>query len=283
MAEELRKDIIVSIKTDTKDAQQGIDDVKKGLDNLNETPVDKPFKSLKTELKEANKAYYELANAIRTVEEELGEIGNQFGKTSAQYQEAENRLKGLQGQFTAAAQKSADLKDAFQEANKTIQAFNPDNKLQSLVGVAQGATGAVQGVAGAMAFLGVESDTAAETMAKLQGLMAFSDALNSVDDIKNSFKNFGQVIQQTSLFQKANAVTTNLASGAMRILGLSANATSFSFQALKTAIAATGIGLLVVAISTLLPIISNWISGTDDAEAAQKRLASAIEGVNRAF
>jgi hypothetical protein len=255
MADDSRKEIIVSVGLDTSEVSQGVDQVKNKLGTINEVDVSKSVRSFKTEIKEA----VQQAKAME----------DQFGKNSQQ--------------FTDAAKKVASLKDRFGEFNQTISSFNPDNKLQALVGIAKGATGAIQGTAGAMAFLGVESDSASQTIAKLQGLMAFSDALNSVDDIKNSFKNFGSVIQSTTVFQKANAVATNLTSGAMRILGVSAEATSFSFKALKTAIAATGIGLLVVGISTLLPMISNWISGTDGAEKAQKRLAAAMEGVNRAF
>jgi hypothetical protein len=193
----------------------------------------------------------------------------QFGKNSTQ--------------FATAAKNVANLKDQFSEFNQSVQAFNPDNKLQALVGLARGATGALQGATGAMAFLGIESGKSSEIIAKLQGLMAFSQALNSVDDIKNSFKNFGTVIQSMTVFQKANAAATNLAAGAMRLFGISVEATSTGFKVLKAAIISTGIGLLIIGVTALIQKISEWVSSTGDAEKAQEKLKKAVTAVNESL
>jgi len=246
------KEVIIKIGADTGDAASEVSNLKNKIGELNDSPLDKPFKSFKAQIKEA------------TIEAQ--KMAEQFGQNSKQ--------------FADAAKKVANLKDEFSDLNATVGAFNPDNKLQALSGAARGAVGALQGATGAMAFLGVTGDTAAETMAKLQGLMAFSEALNSVDDIKNSFNNFGRVIESTTVFQKGNVVVTNLMVGAMRLLGITANTTSTAFRALKVAIAATGIGLLVVAIGTLLPMITEWITGTDAAEKAQRKLKETVESLN---
>jgi len=249
---DLEKNIIISVSTDTSAADQGIDDVKKQLGEVNNQPIDKPFKTLKAQIKEAKI--------------ELEKVTAEFGAASKE--------------ASAAALKVAELKDEFSEVNARVEAFNPDNKLQALVSVSKGAIGAIQGVSGAMAFLGVESSTATETMAKLQGLMAFSDALNSVDDIKNAFKNFGSVIQSATIFQKGNAAATSLAAGAMKLFGISADVTSTSFRVLKGVLASLGIGLIIAAVTELIPIISNWISNTDEAEAAQRRLEEVVKSLN---
>lgn len=224
MADELEKKIIVSVSTDTGDASKDIDDLKGKVDNLNNAKLDKPFKSFKAEIKEA------------TIEAKKME--DQFGRNSTE--------------FTNAAKRVADLRDKFGEFNQSINAFNPDNKLQAFVSIAKGATGAVQGVTGAMQFLGVESGSATEAIAKLQGLMAFSDSLNSIDDIKNAFSNFNGVIQSTTIAQKANAAATTVTSAVMKALGISTEVTSFGFKALKGAIIATGIGALAIGLVALV-------------------------------
>ncbi len=190
MAEETN--IILSIKADTSGASSGVDELKNKIGSINNTPIDKPFKNFKAEIKEAI--------------EDAQRLEAQFGKNSAEFRNAATRV--------------AELKDRFGEFNQSISSFNPDNKLNALVSAARGATGAVQGVTGAMQFLGLQSGSAEQAIAKLQGLMAFSQALDSVDDIKNSFKNFGNVIQSTTAFQKANAAETTVTSVAMKALGI---------------------------------------------------------------
>jgi hypothetical protein len=252
MSEEIKKIGIVEIRADTSDVQKGIKDIKGNLEGINNTPVDKPFKSLKNELKEAT--------------QEAQKIGREFGTNSQQ--------------FASAAKRVAELRDRFQETNQAVAAFNPDNKLQALVSLSRGAIGALQGVSGAMAFVGVSSENAQQTIAKLQGLMAFSDALNSLDDIKNSFKNFNTVLSGSTVLQKANAIANSVTAGTLRLLGVSATTASAGFQALKVAIISTGIGALVIGITALISKISDWTSGTKEAEKAQERLAIAIKSVN---
>lgn len=190
---ENQKEIIVSIKTDASGAGEGISQVKTQLNELNNTSVDQPFKSLRQQIREA------LTDAQHMAE--------QFGRNSQQ--------------FVDATVKVAGLKKEFREINETIAGFSPDNKLASLSQVAKGAAGTINGIGGAFVAMGVESSKATETLARLQGLLAFSEALKNVDDIKNGFENFGLVIKN---------VVVN------------------AFTSLRGAVLATGIGTLLVAI-----------------------------------
>ena len=252
MADDLRKEVIISIKTDASDAGQGINEVQDGLNKLNNTPIDKTLKEFKVELKEA----------LKTAEQ----IGDQFGQNSIEFENAVGHV--------------SDLRNNFQRLNGDIEGFNPENKLEALVQVGTTAVGTTQAVAGAMANLGIQTEDTGSVLETFQGLLEFSEAIESVGAVRSQFNNFNTVIQSSSIFQRANAVATNIATGAMRIFGVAANATSTAFQALKGAIAATGIGLLAIAIQQLLPIITNWISGTDDAEEAQQRLKKAVSELN---
>lgn len=249
MAEDLQKRIIVSVQTDTSEAQQGVDEFKKKLGSVNDVDVTKSIKTLKQDLKEA--------------QNEAQRMFKEFGSGSKEFQVATTRV--------------GDLKNQIDEVNLAIQNFNPDNKLQALVSLGRAGVGALQGVSGAMAFLGVQSETAEKTIAKLQGLMAFSDALNSLGDLKDTFKNINTLISNSTILQKANNAVTVIASAVMKAFGVSVATTSAGFKALKVAIASTGIGLLVIGLSSLISKISDWIGGTDEAEAAQKRLNSALE------
>lgn len=156
---DVTKEILLKINTDTKSVEAGLKDLEGKLSNLGNNIKTDSFKSFKQQIREATN--------------EAQNLGAQFGLNSQQFQ--------------IAAQKVAKLKDEFADANKVIQGFNPDNKLQGLVGIASGAASAIQGVAGAFTLIGVNADTAQVAIAKLQGLMAFTDAIGQIDNIKNSF------------------------------------------------------------------------------------------------
>lgn len=220
------------------------------------------FENFKTQIKEARL--------------EAEKLAVQFGTNSKE--------------FINAAQNVAELEDNYDDFKKTIQSFNPDNKLQALTSAARGAVGAIQGVQGAMTFLGVESETAQESIAKLQALMAFSNALNSVEDIKKGFSDFGKVIKGVNIAQSANnallkinAVSTNLASKAFKLFGVSVAGTSTAFKVLKGAIISTGIGALIVGLGLLIEAIIDWTSSTDDQVDSTEALAKAEDDLKNSI
>ncbi len=221
------KEIIFKVGLDSSDIDSGVQDAKKKLASIGDTPMDKSVQTLKQALKEANF--------------EAQRIANSQGVNNEKFREAAKRV--------------AELKDQFGEYNDTIKSFNPDNKLQGLVSVAKGATGALQGVSGGMAFLGVESGKASETMAKLQGLMAFSAALNSVDDLKNGFKNLSLVMGLTKTSTEGASVAT----------------TGFG-----TAFKAIGIGLLI---SALAYVVANF----DEIKTAVLKVVPSLANLGEMF
>jgi len=153
------KDILLKINLDTKSVDAGIKALDGKFESLGGNVKTDTFKTLKQQIREATN--------------EAQNLGQQFGLNSQQ--------------FATAAKKVAELKDQFGDANKVIEKFNPDNKLQGLIGIASGAATAVQGIAGAFTLIGVNADTAQVAIAKLQGVMALTSAISSIDDIKNSF------------------------------------------------------------------------------------------------
>ena len=91
------------------------------------------------------------------------------------------------------------------------------------------------------------------------------------------------IIKSTTAFQKIFAAGTAAASVVMRAFGVAVNTTSIGFKALRTAIISTGIGALIVGISMLITKIVDWVSGTDDAKAAQERLEKAVDSLNESL
>lgn len=234
--------------TGVQEVIQDFDQIKKKQDEVSNADVGKSVGTLKQQLRDAKN--------------ELSEMAARFGATSKE--------------AATSAQRVAQIKDEMEAANTVVRSFNPDNKMQLLVGAARTATVALQGASGAMAFLGVSSETAAETMAKLQGLMAFSDALNSIGNLNDFWKGF---IATMGKARTATIAQTAAQGGA-----------TIATKAFGVALKAVGIGLVITAIATLISYwddlkdgVSNLIPGLKNAGETFDRLRQITVGVGNAI
>jgi len=135
------------------------------------------------------------------------------------------------GEFSPEAVKAekalASARDRMDDFNDRVKAVNPDrfSQLQTVVsGVARG----FQAAQGAMALFGNESKDLEKTMIKLQGAMALADGLEGLGKIQQQFK----------------AIFTDVIAGAKK-----------AFAAIKAGIGSTGIGLIVIALGS---IVAYW-------------------------
>ena len=213
--------------------------------------------------------------------------GESVGSLKKQLREAQQDVQTLSDKFGAtseqavkAAKRAAELKDAIGDAKALTDAFNPDRKFQAFASALQGVVGGFTAVQGALGLVGVESEDVEKTLLKVQSAMALSQGINSVLEARDSFKNLGAVIQSTAIFQKANNAATTIAIALQKAFGVATIGTGRAFTILKGAIAATGIGLLVVGLTSLISKITEWTSTSEKAAEAQKKLAEQNEVVN---
>jgi len=225
------------------------------------------------------------------VKVDAGDIGKSVGSLKQQLREAQNEVTALSEKFGAtskeainAAKKAAQLKDAIGDAKALTDAFNPDQKFKALTSSLAGVAGGFAALQGAIGLFGVESKEVEKTLLKVQSALALSQGLESIGNSIDSFKQLGAVIQSTTAFQKINNTVTALTGTVMKTLGFAVETTSTSFKVLKGAIAATGIGLLVVAVGELVNAFQNYQSAAEKAKKAQDDLnASTKKGAEVAL
>lgn len=159
-----------------------------------------------------------------------------------QLREAQQEVQTLSEKFGVtskeainAAKKAGELKDAIGDAKALTDAFNPDAKFNALTNSLSGVAAGFGAFEGALGLVGVEGEAVEKTLLKVQSAMAISQGLQQLGEAKDSFKQLGAVAKSV-------------------------------FSGIKGAIAATGIGLLIVALGT---IYTYW----DD-------IKGAITGVN---
>ena len=161
------------------------------------------------------------------------DINANLGTLKQQFKEAQNEVNALSEKFGAtskeavkAARAAADLKDRIGDAKALTDAFNPDAKFKSLTASIGGAAGGFSAFQGAMGLVGAESKNVEAALLKVQSAMALSQGLQQLGEARDSFKQLGAVAKSV-------------------------------FTGMKGAIAATGIGVLLIALGA---IAANWDS-----------------------
>ena len=186
----------------------------------------------------------------RTIELEIQDNSKSL---KAQYREAVQELQKLSAtygetseQAVKAARAAAELKDQIEFSKDLIKGFNPDAKFQAVEGAVNGVMNGFQAFTGGMALLGVESEKVEEALLKVQSVMALTQGINGVMQAGDAFKVLGS--------KAADAL-----------------------KGIKSGIAATGIGLLVVALGTVVAYwddIKEAVSGVSD---EQKKLNKDVD------
>jgi hypothetical protein len=211
-------------------------------------------KTLRTELKEAIQELARLQNSANASSKEIAQ----------------------------AAKRAGELKDRMQDARATVDAFNPDAKFKAFGQTVVGIAGAFTAVQGALALVGVESEDVQKTLLKVQGALALSEGLNRVLELKDAFTNLNNQVTNSNLFIRANAIATAIAGKVMKVFAVEVETTSFAFKALKGAIIATGIGVLVIALGYAVEAFKDFATSAETARKAQEKFNNeAAEGAKR--
>jgi PAS domain-containing protein len=180
------------------------------------------------------------------------EIQDNSKSLKSQYKEAVQELQKVSAQYgetsqqaVKAAKAAAELKDQIGFSKDLVDSFNPDAKFNSLSKSVGGVLDGFQAFEGALGLIGVESEALQETMLRVQSAMALSQGIQGLMEAKDSFKQLG-------------AVAMNALKG------------------IRGALAATGIGLFVVALGTVVAYwddIKEAVSGVSEEQAKLNELS----------
>ena len=174
----------------------------------------------------------ETEKIVLETEIKLGNSTASVKSLKAELRSLTNELANLEPgsqAFLTAAKRAGQLQDKMEDAKNAVKAFNPEGKFQAFAAVVGGVANGFAAAQGAMAIFGSDAKELEKVMAKTQGAIALATGLNGLLGMSDSLKVFGAQLKDgvKSLFT------------------------------LKGALAATGIGLLAVAIGSL---VANWKS-----------------------
>jgi len=154
------------------------------------------------------------------VKENLGNLKQQLKAAQVEVQILADKFGVTSDEAREAAKRAAELKDRIGDAKALTDAFNPDAKFKGLGQALTGVAGGFAAVQGAMALVGNQSEEVEKTLLKVQSAMALAAGIDQLTEAKDAFVNLGKTAVK-------------------------------AFSAIKGAIGATGIGLLVVALGVI--------------------------------
>jgi len=186
--------------------------------------------------------------------ESIGNVKKALKEANAELINAQSNFGDYSQEAIAAAKKVAELKDRISEARETADLFDPGKKFQALAGAVTAVAGGFTAVQGALGLLGIESESVEKTLLKVQSALALSQGLSTISDAAKDFKRFGTIA--TGAF---NSIKTGAAA---------------AFKSIKAGLASTGIGLLVIALGS---IVAYW----DDIKALVGGVSSEQEELNK--
>ena len=232
-----------------------------------------------------------LSNTVKSVKKELDGVGNaatKIDKIAAKFDKIQNSAAPLKrqlkdtsvllsqmnfdGDFNAAqflkmAKEAGKAKDAISDTQQVIRAFADDNfALNAVVQGVQGIAAAGSVATGTMALFGVESETAAEAIRKVQGALAILNGLQTIANVLN--KDSYVSIARKVIALKAEAVATDKATAAQTRLNLAVLANPYVIAA--------------AAIAALAAAIYVYTRNSDDATRAQEELKQSAENYKQA-
>jgi hypothetical protein len=214
---------VEAVVNDAAKLKQFIDNLTNSLKGIKSGTQE--FKMLDDIIKASN---VQLNTLNSTVVKTGDSIKTQMRKAQQEVVELSVKFGATSKEAIAAAKAAAELKDTIGDAKSLTDAFNPDAKFSALSGSIQGVASGFQAAQGFIGTFGAESAEVEAALLKVNSAMALSQGLQGLFSSIDSFKQLGAVIKT-------------------QVIG--------AFTTLRGAIAATGLGLLAIAIGT---IVANW-------------------------
>lgn len=287
------KEAVFSLRVDTGNSVKDVQDFDQSINKLN--------KDMQDTQKTASQS-----TGTDTFSKKLDEMDKKLASGTLTFREMTKLMKEYQ---TVAAQTgsqspvgdraikaAAQLKDTLTDLETRTKLLSSDYiALDTAVAGIQTGTAAFQGFQSVVALTGVESEALVQTMVKLQAAQGLVNSVNQIAlalnkdailgiQVRTALEKvytfavaqttamtnaFNGALGRTVIGQKLVAGSSLLAAGAMKVL-------NFVMSLNPVLLIVTGIGLLVGA-------LAYFLSGTDEATAANERLNASIDKQNDAF
>jgi hypothetical protein len=187
-----------------------------------------------------------LTTAIDQNDQAVKSLKQQYKEAALEVQKLADEFGATSKQVTEAAKRAADLKDRIEDSNDAIAAFKGEGAFNATAKAVGAVASGFSAVQGALALAGAQSEEFEKTMIRLQGAMALAQGLQGLEDVGRSFA-------------QLKTVAVNALNG------------------IKSAIGATGIGLLVIALGSIVAYWDDIKSAVNGVSVEQEQLNAKVD------
>jgi hypothetical protein len=301
-----QEEIIFKVGVDTGDSVQEVNEVGNAFDNVNKKVVlsgrslaelQEEFKKVTNELKALNpnsKEFGELAEKAKALKTEMKAVGNSLNDTTDHTKKSfvglRQELKQLTVQlqnldpaskeFENVARRAGQIKEQMRGVADAINDADPEKFGGKFQRTAEGIAGAFSAVTGAQALFGQQSEEIEKQMLKVQGAIALTQGISAMKELKNDALDFATSIKTklvgafTSLTaaELTNAQATGTMTTLQKVYTFVVGASTGAMKAFRIALAATGIGAVVVLLGLAADAMGFFGKTTDETAEKVKKL-----------
>ena len=220
--------------------------------------------------------FRELSGEIETLNQRIADAEVQSGTLDERLSVLKKRLADMIAEgvdpssdaFVNLRRQAANLERAVNEAGETVELFaSRTQSLDQIVGVGNSIKSSFESAQGVLKLFGKESDFLNEVVQRLEGGMK---ALTGVQSVYN------QMTKKGTIENKLYSGALNLIAKAQAFVAASTSISNKALRMFKVALASTGIGLLIVALGTL-------VANFDKIKAAIKKAVPEIDNLGEGF
>lgn len=236
---------------------------------------------------------------VDKVGDSVENVGKETKKTAGSFTSLRKELKDLTIQlqnldpaskeFEKAAERAGKIKEQMRGVADAINDADPEVFGGKFQRTAEGIAGAFSAVTGAQALFGQQSEEIEKQMLKVQGAIALTQGISAMKELKNDALDLALSIRNnvvkafTSLTtaEMVNAEATGTMTALQKAYAFAVGTSTGAMKVFRIALAATGIGLAVVAITFLIEKIASFVSNTDAATLAQDKFNASVDRYNK--
>lgn len=228
--------------------------------------------------------------AAKAMKEELGDIENQLAAMIA------NGISPSDEAFVSLAERAGDIKQAIQDAGKSIDSFaSHSTGLNSVIASGQALTGVFGTAQGVMSMFGQSGEEVGVAMEKMMGVMT---TLQSLQALQNTLTEKGTIVNTLytkaltllGVSKKANVADNTALAASTNATTVATTGASTAMKVLRMALISTGVGALVVGLGLLIAhfddikkYVIDLVPALGDMGGAFDEIKSVVMGVGNAL
>jgi hypothetical protein len=233
--------------------------------------------------------------AVVEVEIKADKAQNTLGGLNEKLERLRKRLEDVEIGSEAFKKLQTQIQKASSEVKtleKQMEGLEPQQKAEAFLKLGESIMGGFVVATGALAMFGAENEKIQQIQTRVQGAIAIAmgarmiaeGALYAATAKRVAIEKIAQLRGKAGIIiTKAQALANWIWTGSQTATTVAISATSIALGVLRAAIIATGIGALAIGISAAVGAIGSWISGSDDAAEAQKKLAREADALTESI